>query len=201
MGPQTTETGQEPRLPWAHVCPSLCQAAASSRQDVGVPVARWAGPMRVHRPPPNLAAVGGRPRPLCPCMSLPLEVPMASSGACTAQPLWLHPGPQGRQRETGEDQAEPLFCVELEGRGFSTSPVGMTAARPESRPQRVSMATLWLGVQEAGACFVPALSTAKVRVPSTQESAPGAPLARVPRTPVCSRPWSPPPCRPLAGNQ
>lgn len=45
------------------------------------------------------------------------------------------------------------------------SPVGMTAARPESEPQRVSMARLWLGVQEAGACFVPALSTTKVRVP------------------------------------
>ena len=41
----------------------------------------------------------------------------------------------------------------------------MTAARPESKPQRVSMATLWLGVQKAGACFVPALSTTKVRVP------------------------------------
>ena len=94
-------------------------------------------------------------------------------------------GPKAISGRREKAKQGPSFVWSCKG-DLALPPAGMTAARPESEARRVSMTTLWTGVQEAGSRFVPVPSTATVRVPFHTGICPRGPTGQRPRTPGCS---------------
>ena len=88
-------------------------------------------------------------------------------------------GPEAISGRREKARHGPSFVWSCKG-DLALSPAGMTAASPESEPQCVSLTTLWTGVQEAGARFVPVPSTATVRVPLHTGICPRGPTGQGP---------------------